>query len=232
MKNYLILFCALCLSLNINAQKNGNRNLDDYRKLKVSGGISVELLSGNPSAEIEVTKGELDELLTEVKGDVLHIKFGKKGLFNWNSDNRKAHIKLSGSLNLEAISASAGAYIGSVEVINSDEIDVDASSGGTIEIEIECIRATCNASSGGNLRVNGNSNSMKVQASSGGNYNGRNFESKKVIVNASSGGSATVWATDSLKANASSGGSVKFKGDPKQRDIDVGKYSGGSIRQM
>ena len=71
-----------------------------------------------------------------------------------------------------------------------------------------------------------------MQASSGGNYNGRNFESKKVIVNASSGGSATVWATDSLKANASSGGSVKFKGDPKQRDIDVGKYSGGSIRQM
>jgi len=232
MKNYLILLCAICLAINVNAQKKETRKLDNFTSIKVSGGISVELLKGKPSADIEVIKGELDELVTEVKRGVLHIKFDKKGMFNWSSGNRKAHMKVRGDLNLESIDASAGSYIGSEETIESKEIDIDASSGGKIELAIDCYNASCNASSGGHLRLNGVAESLAVDASSGGHYNGKNLKSESVDVDASSGGSASVWATKSIKANASSGGSVKYKGDPRSKDIDVGKYSGGSVRKM
>lgn len=232
MKNYLILFCTLCLSFNINAQKNETRQLDDFSEIKVSSGISLELIKGRPSAEIEIHKGELDDLVTEVKGDVLHIKFEKKGVFNWNSGNRKAHIKVSGSLNYSSINASAGAYVGSEEIIRSEKINVNSSSGGKIELEIDCSDAICDASSGGHLRVGGIADSLKADASSGGHFSGKKLKSKNVDVDASSGGSATVWATEFIKANASSGGSVKYKGNPKSKDVKTGKYSGGSVRQL
>jgi len=232
MKNYLVLFCTICLAFNVSAQKKESRKLSDFNEIKVSGGISVELFEGNPLAKIEVSKGELDELVTEVKGDVLHIKFSKKGIFNWNSGNRKAYIKLYGNLNLESINASAGSYIGTENVVVSNSMDINVSSGAQIDIEIEAVKAKCKTSSGGNVILKGISNSLNVDASSGGSFNGKKLESENVKVNASSGGNASVWASDSINANASSGGSVKYKGSPKHKELKSGKYSGGSIREL
>ncbi|MBT8231464.1 MAG: DUF2807 domain-containing protein [Saprospiraceae bacterium] len=232
MKNIYILLLSFAFSITISAQQKETRSLNNFTSLKVSGGISVELLDGEPSAEIEVIKGEMEDLVTEVKGNTLYVKFGRKGMFNWNSGNRKAHVALSGGLDVNEIDVSAGAYVGSDDMVKNSEVDLDASSGGSIEIEIESGETYASASSGGSIKLSGMTKNLDAEASSGGSINGKKLQAKNVKAEASSGGSASVWVTDELEASASSGGSVTYKGDPGTKDIDVGKYSGGSVRRI
>ena len=46
------------------------------------------------------------------------------------------------------------------------------------------------------------------------------------------GGNAKVWATDSLEASSSSGGNVRYRGNPSEKDISSSKWSGGSAKSM
>lgn len=232
MKYYSVLFFFSALVTSAFSQET-TRDLSKFTFLKVSGGISVELYDGEPEANIKVIKGELKDLITEVNGKELYIKFKSKSGFGWNNNgNRKAKIKLSGAQNLESIDVSAGAYVHSNITLSPEKGDFDASSGASLDVEIESASITGSASSGGSVTLSGTVNKLRCDASSGGSFNAKNLESRKVKADASSGGSAKVWATDYLDAGASSGGNVRYKGNPSDKDINVGKYSGGSVSKM
>ena len=226
-KLYTLLF-ALLGSVVMFGQKE-ERKLDNFTGLQVSGGISVEIYEGSPHADINVTKGDIDDLITEVRDGVLKIKFENKW---FNSGSRQAKIKLYSNLNLEEISGSAGAYIHSEETLTSGDLEVDCSSGASVDLVVETGDCEADVSSGGSLKLSGEASDLEASSSSGGSFNGSNLKSADVEVSASSGGVAKVWVTGDLEASASSGGSVKYKGDPKSTDINVGKYSGGNVSRM
>lgn len=230
MKNTLfsLFFCLISLAL---VSQKETRKLDNYSSIKVSGGITVELLSGAPSAEINVTKGSLEQLITEVKNGTLTIKFGKKS-WSWNNGSQKAEIKLYGAENLEGLDVSAGAHVYSDLKIESARFDLEVSSGGDAELELESGNAEVSVSSGGNAELVGEAGKLSVKASSGGKFTGHQFSAKEVKASASSGGLAKVWVRDHLVASAGSGGSVKYKGNPEHTDINVGKYSGGNVSRI
>lgn len=232
MKKTFTLLLFSMISIVVHAQNTEIRSFKNFNKIKVSGGITVELMEGEPSAEIEIIKGELDELKTVVVGDVLQIKFDKGGFFNWNNSNNKAYIKLKGSTKINEIDASAGAFVGSEFVIKGDALNFEVSSGASIELEVEAEDVGGIASSGGSLKLNGSSKFVAAEASSGGTCNAKVLKSREVEAKASSGGSVSVWATDSIIAKASSGGSISYRGNPKTREIETKKHSGGNIRSI
>ena len=83
-------------------------------------------------------------------------------------------------------------------------------------------------SSSGDLTVSGTANSQKVGVSSAGSYYGYEMTSTSARVNVSSAGSAKVNVSEDIRASASSGGSVRYKGNPERRDTN--SSSGGSVR--
>ncbi|HMQ07093.1 MAG TPA: DUF2807 domain-containing protein [Saprospiraceae bacterium] len=207
------------------------RELDAYSKLKVGGSVEVYLVKSNQNkAEIQMIRGDAEDLMTEVKNDILLIKFKDRLAFSGGNQS-KAKITLHYK-ELKSIDAGAGSRVVSKEEIASHQMSIDVSSGASCALVIKSNDCKVNISSGGSCSVSGSTINSNVQVSSGASFNGSDLKSDMVKVSASSGASAKVWAMEKIIGNASSGGSIRFKGEPKEKILDSGKYSGGSIRNM
>ncbi len=226
MKNY-IASVILGLIFTTSFAQN-NRNLSPFDEVKVATGVRVTLVSGNAhKAEIEVENCSVDEVITEVRGDRLLIKFSdQRG--SWGKHrNRKAHVTLT-YRDLSGLSVSSGGMIKSQNKISSDNLEIDGSSGGHMEIDVSTTSASIDVSSGSVIKLTGEAKRIDVDASSGGVFNGYDFETSSCVADASSGGVVKVNVLDNLRADASSGGSVNYKGNPEKLDLD--KSISGSIR--
>lgn len=207
--------------------------LDSYNAINASAGIEVDLVSGGSKAEVEVIKGDLEDVEIEVKGQTVVLGFKDQGTSGWfTNNNRKAKVTLYFENEIEEISVSSGASLTCYETLNSNEFEAGASSGGYLEVTVESDIIDADVSSGGSIQLAGQSKEIDVDASSGGSFKGKKLQSNDAKADASSGASITVWAEDSIKASASSGGTVRYKGDPQDKDLDTAKYSGGSIRKI
>jgi len=227
MKSIFTLLCFALMTLNINAQET--KKLSAFSSLNLSGDIKVELVKGEPKAEITMIKGDIDDLKVEQKGGTLTLKI--KNSILWNN-SISARIVLYTNDEFESMNVSAGSTLKSAEKFMVGDCSINISSGAVFNMMLEGEDLDLNVSSGASVKLEGTANSINVNVSSGGSLDGRNFETKIADANASSGGSAKIWVTDHLSANTSSGGSVKYKGDPKTTNIQAGKWSGGSVKKM
>jgi len=232
MKKTILNFLFLSLTISVIAQDDV-RTFESFRKVEAATNVQVELIKSNEHrAEIWIEKGNLEELKLEQFGSRLKIKWTDRAkLWRGNNYNRKAIIKLYYK-DLTGLSASAGARIEGSDRIKADDFEIDASSGGHLQIELNANTVDADVSSGGWAEVEGSTKRLVVDASSGGSFRGKGFEAADVKARASSGGNAKVWATDSIEASSSSGGNVRYRGNPSNKDISSSKWSGGSVRAM
>ena len=225
MKYYTTILTFLIFCFSLAAQES--RDLSPFDVVKVATGVKVTLVQGsNPQARVEVENCGSDEVITEVRGDKLIVKFtDQKG---WNKHkNRKAHVTVTYQ-NLSGIGVSSGGMIKSENSIKSDDLTLDGSSGGQIDVAVSSSSANVDISSGSVIKLTGESKRLNVDVSSGGVFNGYEFKTSTAIADASSGGVAKIMVMDDLRADASSGGSVNYKGNPEKVDLD--KSISGSIR--
>ncbi len=222
-------FCLFCLS----AQEEV-RNLKSFSAINVSQGIQVDIYKGKPRAEINMIKGDIEDLIIDVSGSEVTLKFKKKPWsIGWkSSNNRKVEIDLYYDQEIEDISVSSGASVHGNDVMSGDDIDISVSSGASVDLEVDYMTADVGVSSGASLSLEGEAKELEVDVSSGASYRGAKLKAKKVDVDASSGASAGVWATDSLSGDASSGASIRYKGNPSKTNLNSGKWSGGSISKL
>lgn len=204
-------------------------NLDSYTEIDVSGGFDVMMSEGSPRAEISMNKGDIEDVIINVKGNTLYIKFAK----SWgNSGNRSADIKLYGGKNITSIEASAAARIENDYTFITDHFEVDASSAANISVAVECDDMEVELSSAARLDVEGSATHLEVDASSAATYKGVRLLADHVDAEVSSAASVKVYAKKSIEADASSGGTIRYKGNPSETDIDSGKMSGGSVKKI
>ena len=225
----LKIFAALFflgLTTSVFSQKTEVRNVTGFSGVDVSEGIKVELTLGDKEF-VEVTADEeyIDKVITVVNGDELDIYL--KGN-NWKGSKRNILVKVTAT-KINSIEASSGSSVVSQNLIDSDDLEMSASSGSNIKIAFKAPKASCDVSSGASAKLKGVAKYFDTDASSGAGINA--FEVKAVIVKAdvSSGAHINVHAEEEINAEASSGGSVKYTGNPKTVDVD--KSSGGSVRK-
>ena len=77
--------------------------------------------------------------------------------------------------------------------------------------------------------LEGKVKSLEIEASSAGDIDAYRLESEKVYARTSSAGSAKVNVTKELEAHASSGGSIRYRGNPVKTNTD--SSSGGSVKK-
>lgn len=209
---------ALLFAMALTAQET--RNLDAFDEVAAKTGINVILVEGNSNkAIIETENCEPEEVITEISGDELTIKFENSGFWR-SSRNRKATVTVH-YRSLESIDVSSGAHISANNPIRSEELDLDASSGGHMELKVMTNVLTIDASSGGMIQTEGNARQVDCDVSSGGHIKGYDLIADEVTADASSGGSVSFTVNESLVASASSGGSVNYKGKPTRVKVDA-----------
>lgn len=215
------------LSIAYSAQSQ-TMDLSPFEEVSVSSGHSVTLIQSDQNyAEIKMIKGDRENLEVYVSGDELKVKT-KSGL--WNSSKTKAEVKIYYAQKLHEIDASSGSSISSYDIVKTDRLSIDASSGAKCDIKVESNELDIDVSSGAKVKATGDAGSQTVDVSSGAKYDGKELLSEYTVAEASSGAKAIVYCSKRIKADSSSGGNVVYYGKPSDIDADAGKWSGGSIK--
>ena len=111
----------------------------------------------------------------------------------------------------------------------SGKLKAYASSSGDIELTANARECEVASSSSSDVTIEGKAETCKVDVSSAGGAYLDKLECKRVIARVSSAGHIEVWASESLDAEASSGGSIYYSGSPKRTNFT--KNSGGSVKK-
>lgn len=217
MKKILLLLSFVVSGLAVMAQKTVNephvekRAVKSFHAVDVSSGIKLILTQGDKE-ELAVAAGDpsyLEYIETTVKDGVLKITRNQDWQFWKQWKNWKVTVYLSFK-DLDKINASSGA------LVTGTNLDFD--------------KLTVRMSSGALAELSGKTTDLNVDASSGALFKGYDFSSNICEAESSSGGSVQVKVAKELNARASSGGSIRYKGEGNIRDIKVG--SGGTVKRL
>ncbi|HTF22067.1 MAG TPA: head GIN domain-containing protein [Chryseolinea sp.] len=225
MNKILSIVFVLLLSVPGFAQESQTRNIGPFTGVKVAEGIDVYLIKGDKeSAKVEVYGTPIQNVITEVSGSYLKV--------HMRDGNYKGRVEAKVFVTytqLEKLSASSAGNIYSQGVIKTSSLEVGTSSAGTIEIEVDAGEMDLSASSAGEIEVKGRAKALKADASSAGEIDAYDLEVESVVVDASSAGSIKVNVKEALSANASSGGSIRYRGNPSKSITN--SSSGGSVKK-
>ena len=177
----------------------------NFNNVRVSAGVQAVVSQGAFDVKAEVLKGEgFDNLIVEVQGNTLRIS-RKPLMFGYDGPQYRVTVSAPA---YQLLDASSGASVAGANLSLTD-VEVDVSSGASIELTGTC-------------------KTLKAGVSSGGFFDGAQLRCDTAKVGASSGGTARAFATQLADGNASSGGDVTFSGSPAQLRQDTS--SGGSVR--
>ena len=209
---------------------NGNvttetRDVGDFNSIRGSAGMDVYLTEGTENkVVIEADENLMENIETYVVNGTLKIST-KKSI--GRSKSQKAHVTY---VALESIEASSGADVIGNSVIKSEVLSLGSSSGADLEVEILAKEVYASSSSGSDLKISGKATKLTADASSGSDIKARELEVISCKASASSGADIAVNVKEKMEGKASSGGDIKYYGNPS--DVSVKDGTSGNIRKM
>lgn len=224
MKNFGALIVVVFSFLSAFAQQTEVREVGSFSGVKAAEGIDVFLTKGDKEVvKVEVTGTEPSNILTEISGSYLKIH-RRDGRYR----NVEAKVYVT-YVNLDKLSASSAGSIFSEGSIEANSLEISASSAGSVEVAINAGSVEVSSSSAGHVELKGKARSISAEASSAGQIDAYDLEARKVETQASSGASVKVNVTETLQAHASSGGSIRYRGNPDRSNTT--SSSGGSVKK-
>jgi len=165
---------------------------------------------------------ELEKVQTNIEENVLRIRMPA------GTDNRnvrgKAVVYYS---ELRFIASYTSAVITSNEIFKQDNLELKAGSGGEMYLKIDLENISIKSSEGGLIFLSGQVKEQKINVLSGGVVSAFELICDSVIVKATTGGKARIVANEYLKAIATTGGYISYKGNPS--NISVKEKLGGDV---
>jgi hypothetical protein len=224
MKKFLSALTLSLVFLTAFGQESEVRSVGPFTGIKAAEAIDVYLKKGDKeSVKVEVTGTSIKNVLTEVSGSYLkiHMEDGR-----YRSRNVKVYVTY---VSLNKIHASSAANVFSEGTIRANSLDISASSAASVEISIMSESTSIDVSSAGDVVLEGKAKSIEVEVSSAGEVDAYEVESERARARASSGGSAKISVSKELDAQASSGGSIRYRGTPAKTNTN--SSSGGSVKK-
>jgi hypothetical protein len=218
-----------CWFLGPSVRGNGNvteevRQVGEFKQIDVSRGMNVYILQGSPQKIVVIADNNLHEVIeTRVDGSILKI-FTNENV-RWAKE-KKVMVTVE---KLSAVKASSGSNVWSQNQIMSEDLELRASSGANLTMEVNAKRLNGDCSSGANIKLSGLAQEAELEASSGANLIGDALKVDACRMKTSSGANVSATVNERLNARASSGGNIVYYGEPKSTDVHTS--SGGNIRK-
>ena len=227
----LILVVSSCTSAQSWKTVYGNkkvvtkeRKTDSFTGIKVSSGIDVYLKQGNnETVSVEADENLHEYILTEVRGGVLNV-YSEYSIRE--AERKRVYVTMKEVNSVKT--TSAGDVFGETP-INSDRLELSASSAGDIKLEVHAKNTNIDISSSGDITISGETDMLRADLSSAGDLNAFDLKAREADVSASSAGDADVSVSERITARASSAGDINYKGDPKY--VDAHSSSAGGIHK-
>lgn len=212
----IALFLSSCaFDINFGEGKKGNgivaedrREItDEFTEVSVQEGLHVYVTQADEfKILVEADENIIDLIGTDIKNGKLKVH----AIENIGRATKKVYVSLPA---VTALKGSSGAQLTTENKIKADKLEVDASSGALVSLEVEASELDIDASSGANINIAGDTDRSYVDASSGANIKAKELESKVCTVDASSGANISVNVSESLMADASSGANISYSGE-------------------
>ena len=217
----------------IKVQQSGNKLKVNYDFPK---GKSLSI-QGKYVCEVRVFAPEVTDFSTSSSSDIKFangLKTHKDVTLNTSSSgdidatnitcsNLKMNTSSSGDITIDnitchmlSLSTSSSGDM-KINTARCNETDIKSSSSGDCEIESLSCRGTVKAttSSSGDISLSGKCEDANYSAQSGGNIYAKSLKSKNVTASATSGGDIECYASDRLSTHTSSGGDIRYAGNPR-----------------
>ena len=226
---FLTILFSSCWFMGPSVKGNGKvteetRQVDEFDQIKVSRGMNVYITQGSLAKVVVVADNNLHEVIeTEVEGGVLKVYVNEN--IRWAKE-KKVMVTVE---KLSGVEVTSGSNAWSQSQIMSENLELKATSGANMKMDVNARRLKADCSSGANIHLSGLAKEAELETSSGANLKGQELKADNCKMRASSG--ANVWATvvDRLEAKASSGGNVFYYGEPSSTEIDAS--SGGNVNR-
>ncbi len=229
-----VLFAIFASSCNFDISfgdgKRGNgevveetRNVtEDFTIVSASEGLDVFVTQDKDfKIAVEADENIIDLIGTDIKDGKLRIH----AIENIGRATKKIYVSLP---DITALKSSSGADLIVQNVIEAEKIELDASSGSDLHVELVATEVSADASSGADIKVAGKTDVFYADASSGADIRARELMTKKCNADASSGADISVNVSESLVADASSGADISYTGEAS---VQKKKSVSGSVHK-
>ncbi|WP_417486669.1 head GIN domain-containing protein [Maricaulis sp.] len=196
---------ALSLAAPGFAQDSEGRDLAGFTAIDANGGFELVVVQGETfSVELIGDADDFSDIETEVDRGTLEIDQDT----GWFSRRHSLDVVVQVTMPaIEALEFGRGIRA-EISEIDSDQLEVDASTGSSV-------------------RLSGRCGALEIDASTGTSLNARGLVCARVEVDASTGASVSAHATEASDSSASMGASIRIHGNPPSRH---GRSSmGGSV---
>ncbi len=228
---YTLLFLSVLFLTTSLFAKEEERNVATFSEVSLRIDAKVYIEQGDEQKVVVGAKAStLDELITEVKGRALIIRFPNKNLFrnDFHPGAIEIHITVP-EVDKLSVSGSGSLFL---EDVKSRIIDLYVSGSGDITFEnLKTKRISASVSGSGNINIKsgGIADELKAAISGSGNINAKNFEASNVVVHTLGSGSCSITSNGAIKARITGSGNVYYKGNPS---IDSAVTGSGSVREL
>lgn len=224
MKKIGITILGLAVAILAHAQDKETRNLSSFDEVSVGQAITLIIEEGNEEkAIVEVDGVDLDDVITEVRGSSLKIKMGQG---NFRSSSVTVYLTYK---SLKEIEVNSAAKLESKSVLKGKELRIQVSSAGRAELEVDVDALDVDVNSAGKLELSGKCNFNNVDINSAAKLYAFDLQSKKVNADVNSAAKAEIFVSSELIAEANSGGSIYYKGNPDK--VISNSDSGGRVKK-
>jgi len=195
------------------------RRVGYYDELKVSHGIEVILVKGDPGTIKVTTSGiDPDDIITDVEWETLKIRFRNTSFWDEEKyERRDVTVEVPFS-EMYLIDVGTGALVKSKSVIKGEDLRLEASTGGELYLEIDVESMRANISMGSIFEASGFAEKQRVKVNMGAVADLRDLESKFATIKASMGGEIKLTCLKEVDASASMGGMITVYGGPERRN--------------
>ncbi|WP_445385379.1 head GIN domain-containing protein [Robiginitalea sp. IMCC44478] len=195
---------------------------EDFSAISASEGIDVFVTQGSRhSIRVEADENVIELIGTDIRDGKLKVH----AIENIGRATKKVYVTLP---EVSSLSASSGADLVVNGTLEAGKLRLHSSSGAELELEVLADEIEADASSGADIRLTGRANLFYADASSGSDIKARDLEVKVCHADASSGAGIKIQVSESLTADASSGGDISYSGNP---NVQSNKSVSGSVHK-
>lgn len=225
-----LIMSSCAFDVNFGPGKSGNGEVvkdkrevtEDFTVVSASEGLDVYVAQGSDfEIVVEADENIIDLIGTDIKNGKLKVH----AIQSIGRATKKIYVTMP---EITGLYSSSGADLVSEGTLEAEKINLDASSGADLKVELNADEVEADCSSGADIRISGTGNLLYADASSGSDIKARDFLVERCHANASSGAGISVNVSESLTADASSGADISYTGEA---NVETKKSVSGSVHK-
>jgi hypothetical protein len=225
---YLLFFVLLALIAYQPAWAQFNKDtrpIGEVTELRVNEGIAVEWIQ-SPEKKIEVmVEGVgLDKVITEQAGGILRVRM-RTGIYTGVNVECKVYYP-----EFSHLQANSGASLTATRPVEAERLSLQATTGGSIALEVDVERLFVTAQTAGSLLLDGTSQLLIADVTGGARLEAFGLLCDSAELRANAGATADIVALKSANLKANTGATIRYKGNPPA--IQVQSQLGATILKL